>query len=99
VTSSLGKHLASYPCTAAGSRALAAHLRDDHGKTACTSPYEDHATHSAMHAAAHEAGQREQLPARDTASRPHPPCGPVPAAGEPAGDGSPGTVGHEHDWA
>jgi len=54
MTSSLDKHLASYPCTAAGSRALAAHLRDDHGKAVYTSPYEDHAVHSAMHAAAHE---------------------------------------------
>ena len=81
MTSSLGKHLASYPCTAAGSRALAAHLRDDHGKAVYTSPYEDHAAHSAMHAAAHEAGQRE------------------PASAEPAGDGRPGTAGHEHAWA
>lgn len=29
--SSAGKHLASNPRTAAGSRALARHLRDDHG--------------------------------------------------------------------
>ena len=58
MTSSLGKHLASYPCTAAGSRALAAHLRDDHGKAVYTSPYEDHAAHSAMHAAAHPATRR-----------------------------------------
>ena len=36
--SSAGKHLASCPCTAAGSRALAGHLRDDHGKAVYTSP-------------------------------------------------------------
>ena len=59
MTSSTGKLLASYPCTAAGSRALAGHLRDDHGKAVYTIPYEDHAAHSAMHAAAHEVGQRE----------------------------------------
>ena len=29
--SSAGKHLASYACTGVGSRALARHLRDDHG--------------------------------------------------------------------
>ena len=56
MTSSLDQHLASYPCTAVGSRALAGHLRDDHGKAVYTSPYEDHAAHSAMHAAAHENG-------------------------------------------
>jgi hypothetical protein len=39
VTGSLSQHLASYPCTAAGSRALIFHLRDDHGKTLFTSPY------------------------------------------------------------
>jgi hypothetical protein len=38
VTSSTGKHLASYPCTAAGARALADHLHDDHGKSLYTSP-------------------------------------------------------------
>jgi hypothetical protein len=96
--SSLDKHLASYPCTAAGSRALAGHLRDDHGKAVYTSPYEDHAARCAMHAAAHEAGQRGLLPARDAAGRPHPPRSPAPAGTEPAGDGSPGTAGHEHAW-
>ena len=98
MTSGLGQHLASYPCTAAGSRALATHLRDDHGKTLYTSPYEDHAAHSAMHAAAHETGQGEPPPARNAAGRPHPACGLVPAGAEPAGDGSAGDAAHEHDW-
>ena len=30
-TSSVDKHLAYYPCTVAGSWALAGHLREDHG--------------------------------------------------------------------
>jgi hypothetical protein len=55
VTSSLRTHLASYLRTAAGSRALAGHLRDDHGMAVCTSSYEGHAVHSAMPAAANEA--------------------------------------------
>jgi hypothetical protein len=76
VTSSLSQHLASYPCTAAGSRALAGHLRDDHGKTLYTSPCAGHAAHSAMHAAAYEAGQSQPPPARDPPARPHPAHGP-----------------------
>jgi hypothetical protein len=101
VTGSLDQHLASYPCTAAGSRALIFHLRDDHGKTLFTSSYEeDHAVHSAMHAAAHEAEQREPLCACSAFHRPHPRHGPAALAGtEPGGDGSTGDVGHEHDWA
>ncbi len=99
MTSSLSQHLASYPCTAAGSRALAAHLRDDHGKTLYSSPYENHAAHSAMHAAAHEAEQRELLRTCNAFHRPHPHHSSVPAGVEPAGDGGPGTAGHEHDWA
>ncbi len=67
MTSSPGKHLAAYPCTAAGSRALAAHLRDDHGKAGCTSPHEDHAAHSAMHAAAHENEAGPQVTIRQDA--------------------------------
>jgi hypothetical protein len=91
VTSCLGQHLASYPCSAAGSRALAGHLRDDHGKSLCTSPSEDHAAHSAMHAAAHETEQREPLCTCNAFHRPHPYHGPVPTRAEPAGDGSTGT--------
>jgi hypothetical protein len=92
VTFSLSQHLASYPCTAAGSRALADHLRDDHGKTLYTGPYEeDHAVHSAMHAAAHEAGQGEPLCICNAFHRPHPHHGPAPAG--PARDSD-----HEHDW-
>jgi hypothetical protein len=53
MTSGPGNHLASYPPTAAGSQALAAHLRDEHG-IAVRAPYEGHAARSAMHAAAHE---------------------------------------------
>ena len=98
MTSSFGQHLASYPCTAAGSRALAGHLRDDHGKTLYTSPYEDHAAHSAMHAAAHEAEQREPLCTCNAFHRPHPHHGPVSAGAEPAGHGSTGDAAHEHDW-
>lgn len=92
MTSSLSQHLASYPCTAAGSRALADHLRDDHGKTLYTSPYEeDHAVDSAMHAAAHEAGQGEPLCTCNAFHRPHLHHGPASAG--PAGDAD-----HEHDW-
>ena len=94
MTSSVERHLASYPCTQAGSRALAAHLRDDHGKTPYTSPYEDHAAHSAMHAAAHEAEQREPLCTCNAFHRPHPHHGPASAGPEPARDAD-----HEHDWA
>lgn len=54
MTNSTGKHLASYRCTAVGSRALAARLRDDHGKDIYTGPYQDHAALTAMHATAHE---------------------------------------------
>jgi hypothetical protein len=98
VTSCLEKHLASYPCTAAGSRGLADHLRDDHGKTLFTSPFEeDHAVHSAMHAAAHEAEQREPLCTCNAFHRPHPHHGPARAGAESAGDGSAGDA-HEHDW-
>jgi hypothetical protein len=86
VTSSLSQHLASYPCTAAGSRALAAHLREDHGKTLHTSPYEDHAAHSAMHAAAHNAERCEPLCTCNAFHRPHPHHGPVPASAAPSGD-------------
>jgi hypothetical protein len=102
VTGGLGQHLASYPCTAAGSRALIFHLRDDHGKTLFTSPFEEgHAVHSAMHAAAHEAEQREPLCTCSAFHRPHPHRGPAaPAGAEPRGDGSgAGDVGHQHDWA
>lgn len=100
MTSSLGEHLASYPCTAADSRALAAHLRDDHGKTLYTSPFEeDHAVHSAMRAAAHDAEQRELLCACSAFHRPHPHHGPASAGAEPAVDGSAGDADHEHDWA
>lgn len=53
--SDLDQHLASFPRTAAGSRALAGHLRDDHGEQAVhVSPGGDHAACSAVHAAAHE---------------------------------------------
>ena len=99
MTSSLDQHLASYPCTAAGSRALADHLRDDHGKTIYSSPYEDHAAHGAMHAAAHEAQQREPLCTCNAFHRPHPHHGPASAGAEPAGDGSAGDADCEHDWA
>jgi hypothetical protein len=92
VTGSLDQHLASYPCTAAGSRALIFRLRDDHGKTLFTSPFEEgHAMHSAMH----EAEQRERLCTCSAFHRPHPHHGPAASAGaEPAGD-----AGCEHDWA
>jgi hypothetical protein len=102
VTSGLDQHLASYPCTAAGSRALIFHLRDDHGKTLFTSPFEeDHAVHSAMHAAAHEAEQREPLCTCRAFHRPHPHHGPAASAGsEPGEDGGAGDAdGHKHDWA
>jgi len=100
VTGSLDQHLASYPCTAACSRALAVHLRDDHGKTLFTSPFEeDHAVHSAMHAAAHEAEPREPLCTCKAFHRPHPHHGPAASAGaEPGVDGSAGDAGCEHDW-
>lgn len=100
MTSSLAQHLASYPCTAAGSRALADHLRDEHGKTLYTSPYEEeHAVHSAMHAAAHEAGQREPLCTCSAFHRPHPHHSPAASAGaEPERDGSAGDADCEHDW-
>lgn len=99
MTSSLGQHLASYPCTAAGSRALASHLRDDHGKTLHASPCEDHAAHSAMHAAAHEAEQREPLCTCNALHHPHPHPHHGPAVAGPAGDGSAGDADCEHDWA
>jgi hypothetical protein len=59
--STAGEHLASYRCIAAGVRALAAHVRDDHGWTIYTSEYEDYTTLSAMHQVAHENEQREPL--------------------------------------
>ena len=59
MTSSVGKHLASHPCTAAGSWVLGADLRDDRGKAVYTSPGKDRAANSAIHAAAHGASQRE----------------------------------------
>jgi hypothetical protein len=93
VTNSLSQHMASYPCTADGSRALTGHLRDDHGKTLYTSPYEDHAARSAMHAAAHAAEQHELPCTCNAFHRPHPHHGPIPAGVEPAGDGSPGEPG------
>ena len=100
MTGSLDQHLASYPCTAAGSRALIFHLRDDHGKTLFTSPFEeDHAVHSAMHAAAHEAGPREPLCTCKAFNRPHPHHGPAASAeAEPGEDGSAGDADCEHDW-
>ena len=101
MTGSLSQHLASYPCTAAGSRALISHLRDDHGKTLFTSPYdEDHAVHRAMHAAAHEAGPCEPLCTCSAFHRRHPHHGPAASAGaQPGGDGSAGDAGHEQDRA
>jgi hypothetical protein len=58
VTNSHRNHPSSYPATPAGSRALAAHLRNDHGikEAVYRRLVEDHAAHSAMHAAAHENG-------------------------------------------
>ena len=97
MTSSPGQHLASYPCTAAGSRALVGHQRDDHGKALYTSPYEDHAAHSAMHAA-RQAEQRELLCTCNAFHRPHPHHGPAAVGAEPAGDSSTGDAAHEHDW-
>ena len=92
MTGSLSQHLASYPCTAAGSRALADHLRDDHGKTLFTSPYEeDHGVHSAMHTAAHDAEQREPLCTCSAFHRPHPHHGPAPRTRDrPAPEPGPG---------
>jgi hypothetical protein len=52
-----------------------------------------------MHAAAHEAEQRELLCTCIAFHRPHPHYGPVPAGAEPAGDGGGGDAAHEHDWA
>lgn len=100
MTGSLAQHLASYPCTAVGSRALAGRLRDEYGKTLFTSPYEgDHVVRSAIHAAAHEAGQREPLCACSALHRPHPHHGPAASAGaEPEKGGSAGDAGCEHDW-
>ena len=94
MTGSPAEHLASCPCTVAGSRALIFHLRDDHGKTLFTSPYEeDHAVPSAMHAAAHEAEPCEPLCTCKDFHRPHPHHGPAASAGaEPAGDGTTGSA-------
>jgi hypothetical protein len=74
VTSSPGQHLASYPETPAGSRALAAHLRNDHGirQAIYRRLIEDHAVHSAMHAVAHQAEQGELLCTCNAFHRPHP---------------------------
>ena len=99
MTSSYRSHLYSYPETPAGSRALAAHLRDDHGmKAIYRRLVEDHGVHSAMHAVAHQAEQGELLCTCHAFQRPHPLHGPVPASAEPAGGGSAGDTAHEHDW-
>jgi hypothetical protein len=100
VTGSPGQHLASYPETPAGSRALAAHLRNDHGirEAIYRRLVEDHPWHSLMHAVAHRAEQGELLCTCSAFQRPHPLHGPVPASAEPAGDGSTGDTGQEHEW-
>ena len=51
-----------------------------------------------MHAAAHEAGQRELLCTCNAFHRPHPHHGPASARAEQAGDGSASDAGCEHDW-
>lgn len=96
MTSSPGQHLVSYPETPAGSRALAAHLRNDHGirQAIYRRLVEDHAVHSAMHAVAHQAEQGELLCTCNAFHRPHPHHGPVPPGAEPAG----GDAGQEHEW-
>jgi len=51
--STLEEHLASRPCTAAGTRALAEHVRDDHGVVIFTHWSEGFDTLSAMQQASH----------------------------------------------
>ena len=53
------QHLASYNCTAARTRALAGHMRDDHGWTIFTSESDDYQALSAMHQVAHQNQQHE----------------------------------------
>ena len=100
MTSSYRSHSFSYPETPAGSRALAAHLRNDHRikEAIYRRLVEDHALHSAMHAVAHQAEQGEVLCTCHAFQRPHPLHGPVPASAEPAGDGSAGDAGQDHEW-
>jgi hypothetical protein len=100
VTSSFVQHLASYPETPAGSRALAAHLRNDHGirEAIYRSTVDGHPVHSAMHVVAHRAEQGGLLCTCNAFQRPHPLHGPVPASAEPAGDGSAWDAAYEHEW-
>ena len=100
MTSSPGQHLASYPETPAGSRALAAHLRNDHGvkEAVYRRLVEDHPWHSLMHAIAHRAQQGELLCTCSAFHRPHPYHGPAASGAEPAGYGSARDFSWEHEW-
>lgn len=100
MTSSFVQHLASYPETPAGSRALAAHLRNDHGIRGAIyrSTVEGHPIHSTMHVVAHRAEQGGLLCTCSGFQRPHPLHGPVPAGAEPAGGGNAWDAAYEHEW-
>jgi hypothetical protein len=97
--SSAGKHLACCPRTAAGSRALAGHLRDGHGTAVSTSPNEDHAARS---------GARGSVRGRPARAAARPRRGRPPAPAPQPGTRRHGTsrwlrrratAGHEHTWA